>query len=63
MALDMIATIGGIAFAAAFARDRFMGVLARIESWHHRVGMVLEVGRSGIVLVLGLWMMLKSLPT
>jgi hypothetical protein len=63
MALGMIATIGGIALAAAFARDRFMGILARTESWHHRVGMVLEVGSSGIVLVLSLWMMLKSLPT
>lgn len=47
MALGMIATIGGIALAAAFARDRFMGILARAESWHHRVGMVLEVAAQG----------------
>src|SRR6476619_743371 len=33
MALGMIATIGGIALSAAFARDRFMGLLARTESW------------------------------
>ena len=31
MALGMIATIGGIALAAAFARDRFLGLLARTE--------------------------------
>ena len=62
MALGMIATIGGIALAAAFARDRFMGVLARTESWRYRAGRVLEVGGSGLVLVFGLWMMLRSLP-
>ena len=50
MALGMIATIGGIAFAAAFARDRFMGVLARTESWRYRAGRVLEVGGSVLVL-------------
>jgi ABC-type nickel/cobalt efflux system permease component RcnA len=32
MALGMIATIGGIALAAAFARDRFMKLLARTEA-------------------------------
>src|SRR6476661_2812292 len=37
MALGMLATIGGIALAAAFARDRFTGLLARTESWRHRV--------------------------
>jgi len=63
MALGMIATIGGIALAAAFARDRFMGLLARTESWRHRVGRVLEVGGSVMVLVFGLWMVVRSLPT
>ena len=43
MTLGMIATIGGIAFAAAFARDRFMGLLARTQSWRHRAGTLLEV--------------------
>jgi ABC-type nickel/cobalt efflux system permease component RcnA len=62
MALGMIATIGGIALAAAFARDRFMGLLDRTESWRHRMGMVLEVGGSVLVLVFGLWMMLTALP-
>ena len=54
MALGMIATIGGIALAAAFARDRFMALLARTESWRHRVGTMLEVGGSVMVLVFGL---------
>jgi nickel/cobalt exporter len=63
MALGMIATIGGIALAAAFARDRFMGLLARTKSWRHRVGRVLEVGGSVMVLVFGLWMVVSSLPT
>ena len=63
MALGMIATIGGIALAAAFARFRFMGLLARTESWRHRAGRVLEVGGSVMVLVFGLWMVVSSLPT
>jgi nickel/cobalt transporter (NicO) family protein len=62
MALGMIVTIGGIALAAAFARDRFMGLLARTERWRYRVGKVLEVGGSVMVLVFGLWMVLSSLP-
>jgi ABC-type nickel/cobalt efflux system permease component RcnA len=62
MALGMIATIGGIALAAAFARDRFMGLLDRTESWRYRIGMVLEVGGSVLVLMFGLWMMLTALP-
>lgn len=62
MALGMIATIGSAALAAAFARDRFMGVLARTESWRYRAGRMLEVGGSVLVLVFGLWVMLGSLP-
>jgi len=62
MALGMIVTIGGIALAAAFARDRFMGLLARTESWRHRMGRVLEMGGSVMVLVFGLWMVVSSLP-
>jgi nickel/cobalt exporter len=61
MALGMIVTIGGIALAAAFARDRFIGLLARTESWRHRVGNVLEVGCSVMVLAFGLWMALRSM--
>ena len=62
MTVGMIATIGGIALAAAFARDRFIGLLDRTEGWRHRVGTVLEVGGSVMVLVFGLWMVLRSLP-
>ena len=62
LALGMIATIGGIALAAAFARDRFMGLLARTEGWRHRVGWVLEVGGSMMVLMFGVWMVIRSLP-
>src|SRR5262245_13851017 len=62
MALGMIATIGGVALAAAFARDRFMGLLSRTESWRHRMGRVLEVGGSMMVLMFGVWMVIRSLP-
>ena len=62
MTVGMIATVGGIALAAAFARDRFIGLLDRTEGWRHRVGTVLEVGGSVMVLVFGLWMVLRSLP-
>ena len=60
MALGMIFTIGGIALAAAFARNRFMGLLAKTESWRHRVGRVLEVGGSVMVLAFGLLIVLRS---
>jgi ABC-type nickel/cobalt efflux system permease component RcnA len=63
MTIGMMATIGGIALAAAFARDRFMGLLDQSEAWRHRVGMMLEIGGSVTVLVFGLWMVLKSLST
>jgi nickel/cobalt exporter len=63
MTVGMIAAIGGIALAAAFARDRFMGLLDRTEGWRHRVGSVLEVGGSVMVLVFGLWMVLRSFST
>ncbi|MGH6743129.1 MAG: hypothetical protein ACREDY_29565, partial [Bradyrhizobium sp.] len=62
MTVGMIATIGGIAVIAAFARDRFMGLLARTENWRNRVGKVLEVGGSLMVLVFGLWTVFQSLP-
>jgi nickel/cobalt exporter len=63
MTVGMIATIGGVALAAAFARDRFMGLLDRTEGRRHRVGTVLELGGSGMVLVFGLWMVLRSFST
>jgi ABC-type nickel/cobalt efflux system permease component RcnA len=63
MTVGMIATIGGVALAAAFARDRFMGLLDRTEGWRHRVGTVLEVAGSVMVLVFGLWMVLRSFST
>ena len=58
----MIFTIRGIALAAA-ARDGFMGLLARTESWRHRVGTALQVGGSVMVLVFGLWTIYRTLPT
>jgi nickel/cobalt transporter (NicO) family protein len=61
MTIGMIATIGGIAFAAAFARERFMGLLDRTEGWRHRVGMALEVGGSVLVLSFGLWLLVSAL--
>jgi nickel/cobalt transporter (NicO) family protein len=61
MAVGMICTIGGVALAAAFARNRFLGLLASTENWRHHAGMALEIGGSVMVLVFGLWMMLRSL--
>ena len=60
-AMALIATIGGIALGAAFARDRFMALLARTESWRHNVGRLLEVGGSMMVLMFGVWTMIRSL--
>jgi hypothetical protein len=39
MTAGMIVTIGGVALAAAFARDRFVQLLARTEAWRHRAGL------------------------
>jgi ABC-type nickel/cobalt efflux system permease component RcnA len=61
MALGMLATIGGVALAAAFARDRFMGLIARTESLRHRIGLALEVGGSTMVLVFGVWTVVQNL--
>jgi nickel/cobalt transporter (NicO) family protein len=61
MTVGMIATIGGIALAAALARNQFMGLLARTEGWRHRAGTALEVGGSVMVLVFGLWMAFRAL--
>ena len=63
MTVGMIATIGGIASAASLARDRFMGLLTRTEGWRHRMGTILEVGSSVMVLTLGLSMLLRSFLT
>lgn len=63
MTLGMIATVGGIALAAAFARDRFMGFLARTENLRHHAGTALEIGSSVMVLVFGLWMVFRALAT
>lgn len=62
MMLGMIAMIGGIAVAAALARDRFISLLARSENWQHRIGTALEQGSSVLVLVLafGLWTVFRS---
>jgi nickel/cobalt transporter (NicO) family protein len=60
MTVGMIVTIGGVAFAAAFARDRFMGLLVRTENWRHYLGSVLEVGSSAAVLGFGVWTVLRN---
>lgn len=61
MTMGMIATIGGIALAAVFVRDRFMELFDRTEVWRHGVGRVLEIGGSVTVLVFGLWMVFRVL--
>jgi nickel/cobalt transporter (NicO) family protein len=61
MAGGMVATIGGVALAAAFARERLMGLIARTESLRHRLGFVLEVAGSMAVLAFGAWTVLQSL--
>ena len=63
MTVGMIATIGGIALAAAFARERFMVLLSRTEGWRHRLGKALEVGGSVAVLAFGLWTLYRVLVT
>jgi nickel/cobalt exporter len=61
MTIGMIATIGGVALAAAFARERFMGLMTQTESWRHHLGTVLEVGGSVAVLAFGVWTMVRAL--
>jgi nickel/cobalt exporter len=61
MAIGMVATIGGVALAAAFARDSFMELLSRTESWRHHLGTVLEVGGSVAVLAFGVWTLARAL--
>ncbi|HLC08519.1 MAG TPA: hypothetical protein VJK06_04475 [Methyloceanibacter sp.] len=61
LTIGMIATIGGIALAAAFTRDRFMTLLSGTERWRHRLGTILEVGGSVLVLGFGMWMLMRAL--
>ena len=61
MALGMIATIGGIALAATFARDRFMSLLAKTEAWRGRAGFVLEIGSSILVVAFGAWTLISAI--
>ena len=61
MTIGMIATIGGIALATAFTRDRFMTLLSGTERWRHRLGTILEVGGSVLVLGFGMWMLMRAL--
>jgi hypothetical protein len=51
MTVGMIATIGGVALMAAFARDRLVALLGRTEGWRHSAGMVLEAGGAVLVLL------------
>lgn len=59
MTVGMIATIGGIAAAAVLTRNRFMGFLARTETWRYRLGRALEICSSVAVLGLGLWSLFR----
>lgn len=59
----MIATIGGVALVAAFARNQLVSLLARSESWRHRAGMVLEVGSAALVILLGISTFLGAMGT
>ncbi len=61
MTIGMIVTIGGIALAAAFARERFMGLLDRTEGWRYRLGTILEISGSVLVLSFGVWMLVGAL--
>jgi ABC-type nickel/cobalt efflux system permease component RcnA len=61
MAVGMVATIGGMALAAAFARDQFMGLIVRTAALRHRVGRALEVAGSAAVLVFGVWTVVGAL--
>jgi nickel/cobalt transporter (NicO) family protein len=61
MTVGMIVTIGGFALAAAFARDRIAGLLARTENWRHRAGLTLELGSAIAVIGLGSLTVLRAL--
>ena len=61
MAAGMVITIGGVALAAALARERLFGLLARSEGWRHHVGLGLEVGSAALVLLLGVVTLIQSL--
>jgi nickel/cobalt transporter (NicO) family protein len=60
MTIGMIATIGGIALAATFARGQFVELMSRTEPLRHRLGLVLEVGGSLAVLAFGAWTIMKA---
>jgi len=60
MTAGMIVTIGGVALAAAFARDCFVQLLARTEAWRHRAGVTLELGSAVAVFGFGAWTALRS---
>ena len=60
MAAGMVITIGGVAVAAALARERLLGLLERSEGWRHHVGLGLEVGSAALVLLLGVLTLIQS---
>jgi ABC-type nickel/cobalt efflux system permease component RcnA len=60
MTVGMVVAIGGIALAAALARNRFMALLARTERLRRRLGAVLEVGGALAVIGFGLLTLLRS---
>jgi ABC-type nickel/cobalt efflux system permease component RcnA len=60
MTAGMMAMIGGIALAAALARNRFMAFMTRTERSRERLGQALETGGSLAVLAFGLWMLARA---
>ena len=60
MAAGMVITIGGVAVAAALARERLLGLLELSEGWRHHVGLGLEVGSAALVLLLGVLTLIQS---
>lgn len=60
MTVGMIGTIGGIALAASFTRNRFVNLMSRTERLRHRLGQALEIGGSLAVLGFGIWTLLRA---
>lgn len=60
MTVGMIATIGGVALFAAFARDRLVALLAGTEGWRYRACVALEVGGAVLLILLGVSSLLGS---
>ncbi|HUU67526.1 MAG TPA: hypothetical protein VMW57_09660 [Methyloceanibacter sp.] len=60
MAAGMIATIASVAVLATLFRERLLSVLARTERFRVGVGRILEIGGAGLVVLLGVWTLLRA---